>query len=284
MVKNAYGVISHLSSLFSNWLHHAAFRVKQCTRVGTEVTIQGACRMQTESGIHQISAFSSYHFYMRMFSSGVSSGRAMDKTDAVSGNEKKKKSAKQTHDWTFLFQATSASFPLVMGLCTPAQLSPSRCPHNTRRAPLSPAKSPRSSMEGPVVPPSEGWSCQLQGWRIWGWLSGHSELGRGLEKCKLGLHKTLTHAEKSRVLKVSAEEWAKPQTGCCLQIDRNRGNSKDLWKSDLGAVLFEVLPLLPGGTESHVHLSGGKYDLCYFKGKQCGHFSFTHWKELLKAE
>lgn len=61
-------MINHLSSLFSTWLHHAAFRVKQCTRVGTEVTIQGACRMQRASGIHQISAFSSYHFYMRIFS------------------------------------------------------------------------------------------------------------------------------------------------------------------------------------------------------------------------
>lgn len=80
-------MINHLSSLFSTWLHHAAFRVKQCTRVGTEVTIQGACRMQRASGIHQISAFSSYHFYMRIFSSG----RAMGKTDAVSGNQKKKK-------------------------------------------------------------------------------------------------------------------------------------------------------------------------------------------------
>lgn len=44
-----------------------------------------------------------------------------------------------------------------------------------------------------------------------------------MEQCKLGLHKTLTHAEKSRVLKVSAEGQAKPQAACCLQINRNWG-------------------------------------------------------------
>lgn len=35
-----------------------------------------------------------------------------------------------------------------MGLCTPAQLSPSLCPHNTRRAPLSPQSPPGAAWRG----------------------------------------------------------------------------------------------------------------------------------------
>lgn len=102
----------------------------------------------------------------------------------------------------------------------------------------------------------------------------------------LGLHKPLTHAEKSRVLKDSAEEQAKSQAAHCLQVNRNQGMLGTSEKQALVWRFFEVLPPLPGGTESHVCLSGGggKYGLRYFKESQCGHFSFTHWKELPKME
>lgn len=46
-----------------------------------------------------------------------------------------------------------------------------------------------------------------------------------MEECKLGLHKTLTHAETSRVLKASSEERAKPQAAHRLQVNRNQGCS-----------------------------------------------------------
>lgn len=132
-----------------------------------------------------------------------------------------------------------------------------------QESPTKSSKPSRSSTEGCVVPPSEGWSCQLQRWRIWGWLWKHSQLGRGLEKCKLGLHKTLTH-EKSRVLKVSAEEWAKLQAACCLKINRNWGMPGASENLALVQGFFLSSATTPG---SHVHLSGGKYGPLLFQGK-----------------
>ena len=105
-----------------------------------------------------------------------------------------------------------------------------------------------------------------------------------MEECKLGLHKTLTHAEKSRVLKDSAEEQAKPQVARRLQVNRNRGMLGTSEKQALVWGFFEVLPLLPGGTESNVRLSREKLALHHFEESQCGHFSFTHWKVLPKME
>lgn len=124
--------------------------------------------------------------------------------------------------------------------------------------PNPPTPRPRSSMEGSAVPPSEVWSCQLQGWRIWGWLSEHLELGRGLERGKLVLHKTLTHAEKSRVFE--SFSWGMNKTSSCMLLtnEQELGDPGDLWKSGLGSEFFEVLSLLQGGNESHVHLPGGK--------------------------
>lgn len=198
--------------------------------------------------------------------------------------EKKKKSAKQTHDWAFLLQASLTYCPQGVELCTPAQFSPSLSPHSIRRAPLRPPNPTRSSMEGPVVPSSGGWSCQLQGWRIWGWLSEHSELRRDLKECKLGLHKTLTHAEKSRVLKVSAEEWAKPQAACCLQINRNWGMPGTSENLTTVQGFLKFCHYSQEKRRATCTCQGENVPLCYFKGNQRGHFSFTHWTELLKIE
>ena len=79
-----------------------------------------------------------------------------------------------------------------------------------------------------------------------------------MEECELGLHKTLTHAEKSRVLKDSAEEQAKPQAARGLQVNRNQVMLGTSEKQALAQGFFEVLPPLPGGTESRVRPSGWK--------------------------
>lgn len=140
---------------------------------------------------------------------------------------------------------------------------------------LEASKSPRSSMEGFVVPPSEGWSCQLQGWRIWGWLWEHCELGRGLERCRLVLHKTLTHAEKSRVFE---KFQLRNEQNLKLHVAYKWAGAGGCWGPLKTSGFIEVLPLLPGGTKSAP--ARGK-NFCYFKANWCGHFTFTHWKEIL---
>lgn len=129
-------------------------------------------------------------------------------------------------------------------------------------------KTPQKQREEPVVPLPENQSCQLRGWRIWGWLSECSELRRGLEECKLGLHKTLTHAEKSRVLRDSAEERAKPQAARRWRVNRNWGMLETSENQALAWGFFwspATAPRRNRGPRSSVR--GEKYGPSLFQGE-----------------
>lgn len=247
--------------------------------VWTEAVIWGACRGPTASGIHHISVLPSYRFHENWFFSS----RGMDKTVAAAG-KRKKKTAEQNGQQAFPMQESPTSCPLWSGASSsiPALLQPQSLRSESHAGALKP---PRSSVRS--------LSCHCRRTRVVSCEDEEFEVGCQSAPSSGGVWRNASWGYIKHWLTLRNHEFweiqLRNEQNLKLHVADESTGAGGCWRPlkirPWRGGFFEVLPPLPGGTKGHVHLSGGKnMVLHYFKESRCGHFSFTHWKELPKME
>lgn len=245
--------------------------------VWTEAAIWGACRGPTESGIQQTSVLPSYHFYMKnvFFLIGAWINLML---------RKKKKPSRTKTAMGISVAESPISCPRGVELPPPAQLSSSLGPCSAQERHAGALKPPRSSVRSLL--------CCCQRTEVVSCEDEEFEVGCQSSPSSGGVWRNACWDYIKHWLMLRKHEFWKIQL-------RNKQNLKlhFAYKSTGTRGCWGPLKSRPwrGGFLKSCHHSqeelkamyvcrGGNMALHYFKESQCGHFSFTHWKELPKME